>query len=216
MATSPYFNHHKSKPEQSLHESLVIETIKLSGVDVYYLPATREEIDLILGESLITSFNQMVAIEVYMTDGGRLGGEGDIMSKFGLSQRDTLDVVMSKRRFVEQAAKIGLVGFSRPREGDLIFVGDIKSPLLSQVNELFEITHVTFEENAWSFGKTFTFKVTMSSYTHGYEKFNTATPLDSIMADNAGTEMAAAINNAVQTTKQTLVRFDKNNPLANT
>jgi len=214
MSTSPYFNHNKSKPEQSLHESLVIETIKMSGVDVYYLPARRDEIDEILGESLQTSFNKVVVIEAYMPDGGVTGGEGDIMAKFGLAHKDSIDIMMSKRRFTEQCAKVGVVGIPRPREGDLIFVGDINKPLMSQVNELFEITHVNFTENEWSFGKTFVYKVSMQSYTYSYEKFNTNTALDGVLPDSVG-ELSVAINNAVQTTKQTLVRFDKKNPLSN-
>ena len=213
MATSPYFNHAKNRGEQSLFEDLLIETIQLSGVDVYYLPATRDVTDPILGESVRTSFKKVVVIEAYMPDGGNPGGEGELMSKFGYAQRDTMDIIVSKKRFANQVEKAGLE-LGRPREGDLIFIGDIDAPYASQVNQFYEITYVSFSEAQWTFGKTFAYKISMSSYAPSHEKFETQGALDVIIPDLME-DMEGAINNAVQETKQTLLRFDKRNPLSN-
>lgn len=215
MTISPYLNHAKDQSEQNLFEDLLIETIQMSGFDAYYLPATRDVMDPILGESVRSSFRRVVPIEAYSPSGGQEGGDGELMAKFGYTQRNTLEITMSMKRFRQQCESAGL-NFSRPREGDLIFIGDIDAPYASQINEFFEITYVTFNEAQWTFGKTFAFKLSLSSYVFSHEKFQTATPLDDIIADfGADTELESAINTAVKTTKATLLAFDKKNPLGN-
>lgn len=213
MTVSKYFNHNKSAPEQNLYEGLVIETIKMSGMDVYYLPATRDAVDEIMGESTKTTFNNIFPIEMYMPSGGATSGDGDIMSKFGFAIRDTTELVVSRKRFKEECDANGLDIF-RPQEGDIIFVGDIDEPWNSQLNMIFEITHVSSKDDAWPFGKVFVYTIGLSAYTYSYQTFNTQTPLDATLPSNAD-ELSLAINNAVTNTKATLVRFDKNNPLSN-
>jgi len=215
VSISKYFNHDKNESEQNLYESMVIETIKLSGVDVSYLPADREIIDPILEESVRTRFKDIVTIEAYMPDGGRQGGEGELMAKFGYARRETMQLVMSKRRFREETFKVFGKEWHRPREGDLIFVGDLDKPYTSQINEIYEITYVSFYEGIWSFGKTFAWKLDIAAYQFGHEEFGTGTELDAVMDGYAAKDITRAINEAVTTTKETFVAFDKNNPLGN-
>lgn len=215
MTVSAYLNHSKDRSEQNLFEDLLIETIQHSGFDVYYLPATRDVVDPILGESVRSSFKKVITIEAYSPTGGAEGGDGELMAKFGYTQRNSLDIVMSKKRFRQQCEVAG-INFSRPREGDLIFVGDIDEPYASQINEFFEITYVSFNEAQWTFGKTFAFKLSLASFAFSHEKFETSTPLDDIMVDmDVDTELESAINTAVRTTKATLLAFDKKNPISN-
>lgn len=215
MTISAYLNHSKDRNEQNLFEDLLIETIQHSGIEAYYLPATRDVVDPILGESVRSSFKKVVTIEVYAPQGGVEGGDGELMAKFGYTQRNTMDVTMSKKRFRQQCEVAGL-NLSRPREGDLLFIGDIDAPYASQINEFFEITYVSFNEAQWTFGKTFAYKLSLSSFAFSHEKFETATPLDDIMvAAEDGTSLESAINTAVKTTKATLLAFDKKNPISN-
>lgn len=213
MATSPYFSHQAERNEQRLFDDLVVETIQLAGVDVYYLPAIRDEIDPILGESVRTTFRDIMPIEAYMPSGGVPSGDGEIMAKFGYAQRDTIEVVISKTRFRNASAKARL-GLERPREGDLIFIGDIDQPYASQVNQFYEITYLGFTDALWNFGQTTAFKVTLTSYVRSHEKFETGGILDPIMED-ISEDMEAAVNTAVKDTKATLLSFDKDNPLSN-
>ena len=215
MTISAYLNHSKDRNEQNLFEDLLIETIQHSGMEAYYLPATRDVVDPILGESVRSSFKKVVTIEVYAPQGGQEGGDGELMAKFGYTQRNTMDVTMSKKRFRQQCEVAGL-NLSRPREGDLLFIGDIDAPYASQINEFFEITYVSFNEAQWTFGKTFAYKLSLSSFAFSHEKFDTATPLDDIMvAAEDDTSLESAINTAVKTTKATLLAFDKKNPISN-
>ena len=213
MSISPYFGHHKLANEQDLYEDLVMETIQLSGVDVYYIVADRTR-DPILGESVRSTFSTVLPIEAYLVGGGKTGGQGEIMLKFGFAQYETMEIVISKKRFINVSEVAGL-NLQRPREGDLIFVGDIDQPYESQVNMIFEIAHLDFYDAEWTFGKTFTYKLTLNSFSTSHEKFETGTPLDGVMKDDVMPDMPTAINAAVNTTKQTLVRFDTKNPLSN-
>ena len=58
MATSVYFNHFESTPEQNLHQDLIIEAIKNYGIDVYYLPRKFVNEDLLYGEDTISEFKR--------------------------------------------------------------------------------------------------------------------------------------------------------------
>ena len=51
--------------EKTLHENLIIEGLKIYGHDVYYLPRTLVNQDLILGEDVAAKFNSSYLIEMY-------------------------------------------------------------------------------------------------------------------------------------------------------
>ena len=56
MATNQYFNKFKSKAEQRLVEDLVVEAIKIHGVDCVYVPRTLVSEDDIFGEDRLPKF----------------------------------------------------------------------------------------------------------------------------------------------------------------
>lgn len=47
-------------------------------------------------------------------------GDGDILSKFGIQINDRMNLVVAKKRFVEEVTTFNS-DIVRPREGDLIF-----------------------------------------------------------------------------------------------
>lgn len=212
MTISQYFNHDKNIAEQELFDKLSIETIQLSGVDVSYIPY-KKVVDKILGESVSTIFENVVQIEAFMLHGGEMDGEGELMSKFGFAQRDRMDLLLNKTRWDEVMSKSALK-LLRPREGDLIFIGDIEKPYKSQVNQMFEITHVDFANSTWSFGKRFNYKISLASWMSSHEKFNTGTKLDDVVNNDILPDMQDAINGAVEKTKTSVIRPVKS-PLSN-
>ena len=110
MATNPYFSY-SIAGEQDLHESLVIEQIKMFGRDVYYIPRTLVKEDHIFGEDTISRFNGAYAIEAYIADTTGFGGDGELYSKFGLRITDQMEFVISRKRFTEAVDGIAPVGF---------------------------------------------------------------------------------------------------------
>lgn len=137
MSTNHYFNFFPEQvtSEQLLVEDLVIESLKIHGHDVYYLPReSRDQIDPLLGEEQLKSFGSAYTIEMYLENVLSMEGEQDLITRFGLEIRDEITLLVSRRRFQFTIPSMG-----RPREGDLIFI-----PLLQN---FFEIMHVEHENN---------------------------------------------------------------------
>jgi hypothetical protein len=210
MATNPYFNHLKSKTEQSFYEDLVVENIKNTGVDVYYIPREYFEIDSILGEPSRSTFKSAYKIEVYIKDITGYSGQGDLMTKFGLAMDDETRIEISKKRF----GQLGIPDRQRPREGDLIYVGDIENGGYgSFTNSFFEIMYVEHESPFWALGKYFTYELKCKLFTFSYEKFNTGnSAIDTINSITNKSDIDIAINQALQIKEKTLVDFSEKNP----
>ena len=117
-----------------LVEDLVIESLKIHGMDVYYLPRTsRDTVDYIFGEDTLKQYVSAYPLEMYLENVTGMEGEGDFISKFGLEIRDEIQLLVSRRRFAASIPQ------TRPKEGDLIYV-----PL---VQNFFEITFVEHEND---------------------------------------------------------------------
>ena len=117
-----------------LVEDLVIESLGINGMDVYYMPRTSgDEVDLLYGEDTLKQYTSAYPIEMYMENVTGMEGEGDFMSKFGLEIRDEVTLLVSRRRFGSTVNQL------RPLEGDLIYI-----PL---IQNFFEITFVENEND---------------------------------------------------------------------
>ena len=65
MATNHYFNHYGTNTaDQRLLENIIIESIKVYGIDVNYMPRTLVNEDKIFGEDRISQFNDSRVLEV--------------------------------------------------------------------------------------------------------------------------------------------------------
>ena len=115
-------------------EDLVIEAMKIYGMDIYYMPrSTGDQVDMLYGEDTLKQYTAAYPLEMYLEDVTGMEGEGDFMSKFGLEIRDEMTFLVSRRRFAFT------VNQGRPNEGDLIYV-----PMLQN---FFEISFVEHENN---------------------------------------------------------------------
>jgi hypothetical protein len=99
MATNKYFRPFAFAREQDTAEDLIIESIKIYGLDVKYLPRTIIGPDTLLGEDPLSQFNDAVDIEMYVKNTQGFEGEGDFLSKFNLEIRDSMTLVMSRKRW---------------------------------------------------------------------------------------------------------------------
>jgi hypothetical protein len=137
MPTNVYFNPFPAgqiTSEQLLVEDLVIEAMKIHGMDVFYLPrSSQDQVDYLFGEDTLKQYVTAYPIEMYLENVTGMEGEGDFISKFGLEIRDEISLLVSRRRFAATVPQI------RPNEGDLIYV-----PL---VENFFEITFVEHEND---------------------------------------------------------------------
>lgn len=169
MAVSHYFNNIRSFGEQNLIEDLIIETIKIHGIDMYYIPRTLVNKDSLFGEDPISSFNDAKLIEFYLENVNGFEGSNDLLSKFGMQVKDTATLVLSKKRFLKET------GSFRPLEGDIVYFPLTKG--------FFEIKYVEHESPFFQLGKNFTFKLSVELFQYSAETFNTGeTEIDTIAA----------------------------------
>ena len=166
MATNIYFSQ-KHTNEQNLHEDIIIESLKLYGQDVYYLPRTIVNENKVFGEDIPSVFNSSYKIEMYIENAEGFDGEGDLFTKFGVEIRDAATFIVARRRWS------GIIGqgsndieTERPVEGDLIWL-----PLS---NSMFEIMHVEHESPFYQLSNLPTYKMRCELFEYNGEDFNTS------------------------------------------
>lgn len=201
MATNFYFDHYSNRSEQNLIEDLTIESIKMYGIDLIYLPRNIVERDDIFGEDIITKFSSKYMVEMYVETVDGFEGGQDVLAKFGLQIVDQATFIVSKRRFNEIIPEM-----VRPAEGDLIFF-----PLS---NTMFEVNHVEHENPFYQLGKLYTYKLTVEAFSYSHEEFDTGVPIiDDININlSSDNELDRADNEEIQDEANELnVKNDPNN-----
>ena len=133
MATNPHFQHFDATNEQYLVQDLIIESIKIYGHDVYYMPRTLVNEDTLYSEDTISSFNDAYVVEMYIKNVDGFEGEGDFMSRFGLEIRDQITFSVAQRTFKNLLLDST---YDRPKEGDIIYF-----PLTKKVFEIRFVEH---------------------------------------------------------------------------
>lgn len=217
MALNKYTEWTTNQPEQDLYEDLLIEQIQMYGYDVWYIPRTIIVQDDILGEDLASIFKTAHKIEALMPNAGNFGGDQDIMSKFGFRINQTTEFMITKKRFAE----LGIPGYIRPHEGDLIYIGDVTNSIASFGNSIFEINQVWYDWPGFQFGKNHTYKLVCELFSFSWEKFRTGLKAIDVVEPYAGGDGtsqgqdAGSLNNPAAQEAQDLLKFDTSNPFAN-
>ena len=169
MAVNHFFqggNGIGNKNEKSLYEDLIIEGLKIDGHDVYYLPRTLVNQDLILGEDSLSKFDDSYLIEMYVETTEGLAGEQELINKFGLEIREETTFMLSKRRWNDAVDSYHtMIKEGRPNEGDIIYY-----PLL---NKFFEISFVEDQEPFFQLGNLPVYKLRARTWEYSSEKLDT-------------------------------------------
>lgn len=162
MATNPYFNNFNNASEQGLIEDLVIESIKMYGLDCYYLPRTIDRED-VFREAEYTEFNQAISIEMYVRSTSGYAGEGKMLNMMGVEIRDEMTFSIAGKSFRNiVGAATTLI---RPNEGDLIF--------FAPAQKMFQISFVNQEAVFYQMGSIQFYDVSAELMTFSNEVFNT-------------------------------------------
>lgn len=99
MTTNKYFRPFTYGRQQDLAEDLIVQAIKIYGLDVKYLPRTLRNVDPLLGEDPTSTFDDAIDIEVYIKNVQGFEGEGDFLSKFNLQINDSITFTMARKRW---------------------------------------------------------------------------------------------------------------------
>lgn len=173
MAVNFYFNNFTNSSEQELIEDLIIESIRIYGIDTWYIKRTIGARDELLNEDDLPVYSSANMVEMYIKEIDGFGGEGDFLSKFGLQIRDSVTLTIAMRTFNKE------VGYYnedvRPFEGDLIYL-----PLN---NKLFKIMHVEHEAIFYQMGSLQTYDLRCELFEYSNERFQTGVDeIDEILA----------------------------------
>ena len=164
MSTNFFFNNFQSSQEQLLIDDLVIESIKIYGLDCWYLPKKLIDKDKIYGEDSLSEYNKSYMVEMYVKNVEGFAGEGDFLSKFNVEIRDQITLTIARRTF-ENEVQYFEFGYTRPREGDLIFL-----PLN---NKVFQIKFVEHEPVFYQMGALQMYDLKCELFEYSNEIMNT-------------------------------------------
>lgn len=171
MALNPFFLQ-GSPNEQRLVQELINEQLRIYGVEVIYIPRKFVRKESILREVSSSKFDDNFALEAYINNYEGYSGQGDILSRFGMSLKDDLNLIISKERYEDFIAPF-LNGegdreielSSRPREGDLVYF-----PLGQR---LFEVKFVEHEQPFYQLGKLYVYEIKCELFEYEDEVIDT-------------------------------------------
>lgn len=194
MTTNQFFNQYATSTEQNLLESLIIESIKIYGIDMYFLQRTTINRDSTFREGATYQYNSAYPLETYVRDVNGFTGDGEFLSKFGLEVRDQIVFTVAQSRFA--AAVGGDTNQIRPAEGDCIYFPFTES--------IFQIKFVNVKPVFFQLGKLQVYEMTCELFEYNQELFNTGiTDIDntynslSIIEENY--QLLSSSNNVILT-----------------
>ena len=171
MALNPFFLQ-GSVGEQNLMQELINEQLKIYGVEITYIPRKIVNRSTVFEELERSKFDDNFLLEAYVDTWDGYGGQGDIMTKFGMTLKDELTVSISRERFEDFIAPFmeampddEILIATRPREGDLVFF-----PL---GNRLFEVKFVEHEDPFYQLGKNYVYKLQCELFEYEDEVIDT-------------------------------------------
>ena len=182
MALNPFFQQ-GTQSEQKLVQELINEQLKMYGVEVTYIPRKIVNRDTIFTEVESSKFDDSYTLEAYVNTYEGYGGQGDIMTKFGVSIKDELTLTISKERFedfivpfLQTESDSEIEVDTRPREGDLVYF-----PLGSR---LFEVKFVEHEDPFYQLGKNYVYQLKCELFEYEDEVIDTSIEaIDSLVED---------------------------------
>lgn len=166
MTTTNVYFSHGTRNEQYLVEDLIIESLRMYGNEVMYIPRTLVSKDNILGEDRLSEFKSAFPIEMYFENVDSFGGQGAFIQKFGLMVEQSATLVVARRRWEQFVGRYGATTVpTRPNEGDLIYFPLSKG--------LFEIKFVQHQDPFYQLGKLYVYKLQVELFQYSSEAIDT-------------------------------------------
>jgi hypothetical protein len=163
MASNFYFNNFNSKGEQGLIQDLIVESIKMYGIDLYYLPREIINLSQEFREQETSQYNQAVSTVMYIKSIDGFDGEGEFLSSFGVEVREEITFSVANFTFNNDVGQ--LARRDRPLESDLIWF-----PLNKAV---FQIKYVNVRPVFYQMGSLQFYDITCELFEYSNEIFNT-------------------------------------------
>jgi hypothetical protein len=166
MTTTNVYFTQGIRSEQLLMEDLIIESLRMYGKELYYIPRTLVSKDEILGEDRLSEFKTAFPIEMYFENIDSYGGQGAFIQKFGLMIEQSATLVVARRRWDQFVGRYGVTTVpDRPNEGDLLW--------FPMTNSLFEIKFVQHQDPFYQLGKLYVYKLQVELFQYSSERIDT-------------------------------------------
>lgn len=166
MTTTNVYFSQGTKNEQYLIEDLIIESLKIYGQEMFYIPRTLVAKDEILGEDRLSQFKCLFPIEMYFDNVTSFEGQGQFIQKFGFIIEQSATLTVARRRWEQMVGRFGETQIpERPCEGDLIYFPLTKS--------LFEIKFVQHQDPFYQLGKLYVYKLQVELFQYASERIDT-------------------------------------------
>ncbi len=124
--------------ERNLYKDLIKEAIQIYGHDVYYVDRTLVARDNVLGEDALSKFTNAQPIEMYVEDSEGFGGDKEIITQFGLENRNEITFVVSKEKFQQLDSQISLEDGTDTTGGSILLeAGSIQVSNLTTLSKYF-------------------------------------------------------------------------------
>lgn len=148
--------------EQDLAADLVDEVIEMKGKSYYYIPRTTGNIDELLNEAPLSSFNSFTPVTLWLQNFDGLTGNNTLLTKFGLDILTPLTFVVAKRRFQEEVQ-------AKPLSGDLLY--DPLSKLMIEISKCDDEPPMSYQLE-----KNYTYTLYCKIFNSSYEDMATGIP----------------------------------------
>jgi hypothetical protein len=166
MTTTNVYFTQGIRSEQLLMEDLIIESLRMYGKELYYIPRTLVSKDEILGEDRLSEFKTAFPIEMYFENIDSYGGQGAFIQKFGLMIEQSATLVVARRRWDQFVGRYGVtIVPDRPNEGDLLW--------FPMTNSLFELKFVQHQDPFYQLGKLYVYKLQVELFQYSSERIDT-------------------------------------------
>ena len=136
-------NFHSIATERSLYQNLIKEAVQIYGHDVYYINRDTVALDNVLGEDSLSKFTKQTPIEMYIEDAEGFGGDKEIITQFGLENRNEITFVVSKERFQEMDSQIVIESGTDTTGGGIL----LETGSIDQSENSSELTSIQGDNN---------------------------------------------------------------------
>jgi len=125
--------------ERTLYQNLIKEAIQIYGHDVFYMDRQSVNEDTLFGEDTLNQFNTQHPIEMYVEDGEGYAGDKEIMTQFGLENRNEITFVVSKERFQDLDRQVQIESGTDTTGGSIL----LETATIDQVGDSSILTTVS-------------------------------------------------------------------------
>lgn len=156
---NPYFKHQaNTNPEFNIYRDAAHEIVEQRGLDLIHLKRKIINNDLILGDTLLSEFNEKERITMYMENYTSFEGSDNLFGSFGFEMTDQMVLLVSPLSLENLTNEV--------EESDILYH--------ELTDRMFEIIDIKDANSFYQFGRdSYWKKIRVKPFNKNHEEFNT-------------------------------------------